>query len=119
MNKVIRDGKVAVLISPGYGAGWSTWFNGKLEQLSLHDPRIVQFMIDNFLCDNKFNDVSVKTSEDGDKLKKFVSSLPEYAKIHLGGLETLEIRWVLEDAEFYIDEFDGYETLHYGNRNPF
>ena len=25
MNKVIRDGKVAVLVSPGFGAGWSTW----------------------------------------------------------------------------------------------
>ena len=25
MNKLIRDGKVAVLISPEYGAGWSTW----------------------------------------------------------------------------------------------
>ena len=25
MEKVIRDGKVAVLYSPGYGAGWSTW----------------------------------------------------------------------------------------------
>ena len=23
MEKVIRDGKVAVLYSPGYGAGWS------------------------------------------------------------------------------------------------
>ena len=25
MQKVIRDGKVAVLYSPGYGAGWYTW----------------------------------------------------------------------------------------------
>ena len=25
MNKVIRDGKVAVLYSPGYGAGWYSW----------------------------------------------------------------------------------------------
>ena len=24
-DKVIRDGKVAVIISPGFGAGWSTW----------------------------------------------------------------------------------------------
>ena len=24
MEKVIRDGKVAVLYSPGYGAGWTT-----------------------------------------------------------------------------------------------
>ena len=25
MTKCIRDGKVAILYSPGYGAGWSTW----------------------------------------------------------------------------------------------
>jgi len=25
MTKYIRDGKVAVLYSPGFGAGWSTW----------------------------------------------------------------------------------------------
>jgi hypothetical protein len=25
MEKVIRDGKVAVLYSPGYGAGWYSW----------------------------------------------------------------------------------------------
>lgn len=24
-GKIIRDGRVAVLVSPGYGAGWSTW----------------------------------------------------------------------------------------------
>ena len=30
MNKVIRDGKVAVVVSPGFGAGWSTWaFRGE------------------------------------------------------------------------------------------
>ena len=28
MDKVIRDGKVAVLYSPGFGAGWSTWSRG-------------------------------------------------------------------------------------------
>ena len=25
MEKIIEDGKVAVLVSKGYGAGWSTW----------------------------------------------------------------------------------------------
>ena len=40
MNKVIKDGKVAVLISYGYGAGFYTWgapvetiFNPKLVEL--------------------------------------------------------------------------------------
>ena len=25
MEKIIRDGKVAVAVSYGFGAGWSTW----------------------------------------------------------------------------------------------
>ena len=25
VEKLERDGKVAILYSPGYGAGWSTW----------------------------------------------------------------------------------------------
>lgn len=28
-KRVVRDGKVAVLVSPGYGAGWSTWAAGE------------------------------------------------------------------------------------------
>ena len=38
MEKVIRDGKVAVLYSPGYGAGWFSWHG--IEEL-LYDPVVV------------------------------------------------------------------------------
>lgn len=43
MEKVIRDGKVAVLYSPGYGAGWSTWcYNDDLVKTLLFHPLIVE-----------------------------------------------------------------------------
>jgi len=38
MNKVIRDGKVAVLISYGFGAGFYTW-GAPLE--AIFDPKLV------------------------------------------------------------------------------
>ena len=41
VNKVIRGGKVAVLYSPGYGAGWSTWGSEHKEILLFH-PRLVE-----------------------------------------------------------------------------
>jgi hypothetical protein len=41
MDKVIRDGKVAVLYSPGYGAGWYSWHDN--EEL-LYDPVIVDMV---------------------------------------------------------------------------
>jgi hypothetical protein len=38
MEKVVREGKVAVLYSPGFGAGWTTW--GAPKEL-LFDPEVV------------------------------------------------------------------------------
>jgi hypothetical protein len=38
MEKVIRDGKVGVLYSPGHGAGWYSWHD--VEEL-IYDPSIV------------------------------------------------------------------------------
>lgn len=43
MEKVIRDGKVAVLYSKDFGAGWSTWNDG-LEELVFH-PKIVEMVL--------------------------------------------------------------------------
>lgn len=41
MQKVIRNGKVAVLYSPDYGAGWYTWHNK--EELVFH-PVLVELV---------------------------------------------------------------------------
>lgn len=43
MEKVIRDGKVAVLYSEGFGAGWSTWNEG-MNELVFH-PKIVNMVL--------------------------------------------------------------------------
>ena len=42
MNKLIRDGQVAVIYSPEFGGGWSTW-NPKPPGI-LFDPAIVDFV---------------------------------------------------------------------------
>lgn len=42
MEKVIRDGHVAVLYSPGYGAGWFTW-NENHKELLFH-PKLVEMV---------------------------------------------------------------------------
>ena len=36
----------AVLVSPGYGAGWSTWNDDKLQSIA-YDKRIVKYIIEN------------------------------------------------------------------------
>ena len=42
MEKVIRNGLVAVLYSPGYGAGWFSWNPGH-QELLFH-PKLVEMV---------------------------------------------------------------------------
>jgi hypothetical protein len=90
MEKLIRDGKVAVLYSPGFGAGWYTWHN--IEEL-IYDPSIVGW---------------VEQSE-FEKIRAFVEL--KYPDEYFGGLEDLAIKWVPVGAKFRIDEYDGNESL--------
>ena len=91
MNKLIRDGKVAVLVSPGYGAGWSSWNPDTVELL--FDPAIVELVEH-----NKWEELDVYV-----KLK--------YPGIYNGGMRDLEIEWLPVGTEFIIKEHDGAETI--------
>lgn len=39
---VVCDGKVAVLVSPGFGAGWSTRGKGELASRKVFSPELVE-----------------------------------------------------------------------------
>ena len=41
-EKVVRDGKMAVLVSPGFGAGWSTWADNKED--AVFAPEVVAWV---------------------------------------------------------------------------
>ena len=45
MERFIKDGKVAVVIAPSFGAGWSSWNSELKETLAFH-PAIVQMVLD-------------------------------------------------------------------------
>lgn len=92
MNKVIRDGKVAVLYSPGYGAGWSTW-NTSIPAL-VFDPDVVAWVEAGKV--GPLPDLQAKYGTD---------------YIYDGGAADLEIRWIPVGTKFYIDEYDGYESI--------
>ncbi len=97
MKKVYRDNEngyreVAVLVSAGYGAGWSSW---GMPDEALFDPIIVDFVE---------ND-KVNTKEFEEYMEK------EYEGTYLGGADGLYVRWVQEGKEFLIDEYDGAESL--------
>ena len=90
MERVIRDGHVAVLFSPGHGAGWYSWH--AIEEL-LFDSSIVHWV----------------ESQEIDKIESYVTL--KYPNEYFSDLENLSIRWVPVGTEFRIDEYDGSESV--------
>ncbi len=90
MEKVIREGKVGVLVSPHFGAGFLTWgapieaiFNPTL--IELVEQQKVQEAID-----------FVESTWDG---------------VYSGGVQDLVVAWIPEGTKFQITEYDGSESI--------
>jgi hypothetical protein len=94
MNKLIRDGKVAVLCSPGFGAGWSTWNTGKYSDM---------------LFDAGMADLVLK----GDVEQMQAYALVKWPDAYLGGLKDLTVIWVDQGQLIKITEYDGSESIEY------
>ena len=95
MNKVIKDGKVAVLISYGYGAGFHSW-GAPLE--AIFDPKLVELV----------------ESEDFDGANEYVRNT--YPGVYTGGVGDLVVVWVDEGEDFIINEYDGSEGIQLKNK---
>ncbi len=89
MEKVVREGKVAVIISPGFGAGWESWSEQK------------------GVC---FDPILVEWIERGKVGDPPLDHYGEYA-IHDGGLRDAEIIWIEKGTVFRITDHDGDESL--------
>ena len=94
MKKLIKDGKVAVVISPGYGAGWSTWASESIESL-MFDASIAQAVLD------------------GDIKGVVLAAKAINPNLNFSTMdpENLEVVWIDEGAKFKIDEYDGHESI--------
>jgi len=95
MEKVIRDGKVAVLISPGFGAGWSTWNRGHNDILLFH-PKLVEM---------------VEQGKQGQINDEWMKENFNLDDVYCGGAEDLEIVWLDEGSAFTVEEYDGSESI--------
>jgi len=93
MERVVENGKVAVLVSPEYGAGWYSWNEG-FEPI-LFDPMIVEMVRNNR----------------HDEIESYVKRHYKDKDIYCGGAENLVIVWVDLGERFRIDEYDVWETL--------
>ena len=95
MTKFIKGDRVAVLYSPGYGAGWSTWNQDYAEDI-IFDPVIARLV-----------DQGLDTTQA--QLEQYLDD--RYPDGYWGGLRDLTIKWVPAGARFRIEEYDGRESV--------
>lgn len=94
-------GNVAVLVSPGFGAGWTTWNEKFREQLAFDRD-----LVERVLAGNQ--------AAAGDLAEK------KYGEsVYAGGAEDLVVKWVPKGEAFEIEEYDGYESLKVTGQQSF
>ena len=94
MKRLTINGLTAVLVAPGFGAGWSTW-NSDIPEL-LFDPEIAKLVDDG------------ASVEEIEKL-----AAEKYPNAYLGGAEDLVVEWVPVGTQFRITEYDGSESIEF------
>jgi len=81
-----EKGEVAVAVSIGFGAGWSTW-----EEVSPLDKEFNELILN---CD----------FEAAEKLAKEKG-------FYIGGIRNCQIVWLEKGSKFRINEYDGAESI--------
>lgn len=96
MSKLERDGAVAVIISRGFGAGWSTWAGKKRDdkEVLIFDADIAAAVLNRDMA----SAVRIAHEKVGD--------------FYDGGSDDLCIEWVPKGHQFEIEEYNGSESIH-------
>ena len=96
VNKFYNEaGKVAVLYSPGFGAGWSTWNDSVFSQFYCQDKTLVEMAL------NGTDEIAVKDYIQSVTGEDYVCTLGWPAEV-----EFLEV-----GAQYRIEEYDGSESV--------
>ena len=95
VEKFTRDGMVAVLISPGFGARWSTW-NSQDNEILLFDKTLGEF---------------VMAGSDAGVVEDYINSVFLDDEVFMSGWEDVSLRWVDEGTHFIVHEYDGSEYI--------
>jgi hypothetical protein len=97
MEKLIKDNNVAVIFSPGFGAGWYTWNHVEYRHELVFDPMLVELI----------------TSNKKDEFYTYVAM--RYPDAYVSGFDDLAIRWIPVGTKFRITEYDGNESIELEN----
>lgn len=102
VEKYVReDGKIAVLVSAGFGAGWSSWntVDEDLAEALLFDVDVVKMVLEN------------RKDEIEDFVTAKYKDMTEGGWLVTVGAKDLDVEWVDKGERFVIDEYDGAESL--------
>lgn len=102
VEKLIRDGRVAVIYAPGYGAGWSTGvtYNSDAQEILMFDKDIAQAVLEG----------------DNDKAVKIATAKCSEEYFSARCAEQLKIEWVPVGCLFQVREYDGSEYVSIRDR---
>jgi hypothetical protein len=89
-----NKGEFAIVLSPGYGAGWSTW------GADVYDPLAVILLLLGNNSIEQYNTMADQYYPD----REYRCSL---------GFNRAEVRWLSPGTQFKIDECDGYESIDF------
>jgi hypothetical protein len=107
-EKLIEDGMVAVLCSPGYGTGWSTWSSDdEVSTFVLFDRRLVNMARAGATADDV-----------GGFLARIFEGDDDY-DFYVGGWHDIEIVWVPVGQKFRVREYDGSESIRFYDPNDY
>ena len=101
----------AVLVSKGFGAGWSSWEGSELA----YDARVVKFWLDHKDNEKWMHDVdSCRVDNPAvEEAKTFFKKEFNLDYIYMGGFSDIVLEWVPAGTYWRIDEYDGAESIEY------
>lgn len=88
------DGKIGVVISSDFGAGWSTWCsNSEIAERMLFDAEIVKLIL----------------AGKEDEAKDYVLTFAPYVYV---GADKLTVLFISKGVAFSINDYDGCESVY-------
>ena len=106
--------KIAVLVSAGFGAGWSTW---NTESLAW-DSRVVEWWLNHHSQEyGRAVTHSGFVSPASREYLEFAAKLKEwgYENVYMGGYADINLHWIDAHRKWHIEEYDGKEYIVYAD----
>ena len=99
-----EKGQIGVLYSPPFGAGWSTWNDDGLSAYLCMDKTLVEMALRGATSKEVLEHLKKGQDEDGE---------PYFCVL---GWTEIEVMFLAPDTPFYINEYDGSESVEYADQ---